>query len=188
MAGVEEPQGDRASGYVEEAIMRNGDDDSLEHGDTRAKSTRDAGGRWLKGHCPNPRGRPRKKFLSDHDRGDLRLFGKVVIDVAANGRVERMDRRTALLFKMYESAMKGRVSMQRFLYNEFALNDERLAKLRNRYESLMIEWVIKNPNFDGLDGDNIPIEVQLEITSLESVLSHYYPGQYPEPPPLKNRR
>ena len=168
--------------------MRNGDDDFLGHGDTLAKPTRDAGGRWLKGHCPNPRGRPRKKFLSDHDRGDLRLFGKVVIDVAANGRVERMDRRTALLFKMYESAMKGRVSMQRFLYNEFARIDERLAKLRNRYESLMIEWVIKNPDCDGLDGDSIPFEVQLEIVGLESALSYYFPGQYPDEPPVKKPR
>ena len=167
--------------------MRNDDDDCVEHGDTLAKPTRDPRGRWRKGHCPNPRGRPRKKFQSDHDRGDIRHFGKTVIDVAANGQVERMDRRTALLFKMYESAMKGRVSMQRFLYNEFARNDERLAKLRNHYESLMIEWVIKNPRFDGPDGENIPFEVQLEIAALESVLSHYFPGQYPEPP-LKTRR
>jgi hypothetical protein len=43
----------------------------------------------------------------------------------------------------------------------------------------MIKWVINNPDFDGLDGDNIPIEVQLEIASLEAVLNHYFPGQYP---------
>ncbi len=108
--------------------MRNDDDDRVEqNGDTPAKPSRDARGRWLKGHCPNPKGRPRKKIQADYDPGDIRHFGYTVIDVAVNGQIETMDRRTALLHKMYESAMKGRVSMQRFLYNEFARNDEWLA-------------------------------------------------------------
>jgi hypothetical protein len=40
----------------------------------------------------------------------------------------------------------------------------------------MIVWVIENPDFDGLDGENIPFEVQFEIASLESLLNHYFPG------------
>ena len=39
--------------------------------------------------------------------------------------------------------------------------------------------VIKNEDFDGLDGENIPFDIQLEIAGLESLLSHYFPGQYP---------
>lgn len=159
--------------------MRNDGDDPVEQGNTPAKPTRDARGRWLKDHCPNPKGRPRKKVQADYYQGDIRHFGNTVIDVAANGGVETMDRRMALLHKMYESAMKGRVSMQRFLYKEFERNDQRLADLRIHYERLMIEWVIKNPNFDGLDGENIPFEVQLEILGLQSLLNHYFPGQYP---------
>ena len=70
--------------------------------------------------------------------------------------------------------------MQRFLYAEFERYDKRLAAARLRYEQLMTRWVIENDEFDGLDGDNIPFEVQLEILSLESLLSYYYPGQYPD--------
>ena len=90
-----------------------------------------------------------------------------------------MDRRAALLHKMFEDAMRGKVSMQRMLYAEFERNDELLAAARLRYQQLMTEWVIKNEDFDGLDGENIPFDIQLEIASLESWLSHYLPGQYP---------
>ena len=160
--------------------MRNDDDNRVEqNGDTPAKPSRDAGGRWLKGHCPNPKGRPRKKIQADYDPGDIRHFGYTVIDVAVNGQIETMDRRTALLHKMFESAMKDKVTMQRFLYAEFERNDERLAAARLRYEQLMTRWVIENDEFDGLDGDNIPFEVQLEIIGLESILSHYFPSEYP---------
>lgn len=159
--------------------MRDDDDDPVKRGETRAKPTRDTRGRWLKGHCPNPKGRPRKKVQADYDPGDIRHFGNTVIDVAANGQIETMDRRTALLHKMYESAMKGRVSMQRLLYNEFERNDERLAAARLRYQQLMTKWVIENDDFDSLDGENIPFDVQLEIAGLESLLSHYFPGQFP---------
>ena len=114
-------------------MMRDDDDDQVDqNGDNRAKPTRDDRGRWLKGYCPNPTGRPRKKVRADYYQGDIRHFGNTVIDVAANGRVEMMDRRTALLLKMFETAMKGRVSMQRFLYHEFARNDEQLAGARHR--------------------------------------------------------
>ena len=39
------------------------------------KPTRDADGRWLPGHCPNPAGRPRKKY-GLFDASDLRYFGR----------------------------------------------------------------------------------------------------------------
>lgn len=163
--------------------MRDDDDDQVDqNGDSPAKPTRDARGRWLKGHCPNPRGRPRKKVQADYHQGDIRHFGNTLIDVAANGRVETMDRRTALNHKMFESAMKGRVSMQRFLYKEFERNDERLVAARLRHEQLLTEWVIKNPDFDGLDGESIPFEVQVEILGLESLLNHYFPNEYRKPP------
>ena len=162
--------------------MCNDDDDpTKQQGDSPAKSTRDARGRWRKGHCPNPKGRPRKKVQADYDPRDIRHFSNTMIDVAANGRIETMDRRTALLHKMYESAMKGRVSMQRFLYAEFERNDVRLAGAQLRYEQLMTRWVVENDDFDGLDGENIPFDVRLEILSLQSILNHYFPGEYPNP-------
>ena len=110
--------------------------------------TRDARGRWLKGHCPNPKGRPRKSAQSDYDPGDLRDFGSTLIEVNVSGQRTLMDRRAALLRKMFEDAMKGKVSVQRFLYREFERNDERLAAAQFRYEELMTEWVIENPDFN----------------------------------------
>ena len=155
--------------------MNNDNDDSLDPGN---KPTRDARGRWLSGYCPNLKGRGGKKKRNDHDPGDIHVFANTLVDVAINGKVQTMKRETALLYKIYEGAMKGKVSNQRFLYSKFKENDKRLATLRARYERLMITWVIENPNFDGLDGDNIPFEVQAEIEALEALLSYYFPTQY----------
>ncbi len=137
------------------------------------------GHQFKQGQSGNRKGRPPKKFRANYDQSDIQNFGNTVVEVGANGRVETMNRRTALLFKMFESAMKGSVSMQRFLYQEFTRNAKLLAETRLRYEQLMIKWVIENQDFDGLDGKNIPFEVQIEIAGLESVLNHYYPTQYP---------
>ncbi len=162
--------------------MRSDDDDDVKHNDaSQAKPTRNARGHWLKGHCPNPKGRPRKKVDPTYDPGDIEHFGNTVIDVATNGRVERMDRRTALLHKVYEGAMKGGISQQRLMYAEFERNDLQLTKARHRYQQLMTKWVIENDNFDGLDGDNIPVAIQMEILGLEALLHHYFPSQYPDP-------
>ena len=150
-----------------------GDDPQQGRGDTD-KPTRDARGRWLPDHCPNPKGRPKKKPKKIIHESDLQVFAYTLVDVVANGQKEKMVRRTALLNKMFESAMKGSVSQQRFLYREFERNAERLAALRVRYERLMLDWYINNT--DRLD---MPFEVELEIEGLRSLLNHYFPGQYP---------
>ena len=152
------------------------DDQGQFRGDN-GKSTRDSNGRWLAGYCPNPKGRPKKKpkvFLSEFD---LRTFGNMQIDIVANGQEVTMDRRTALLNKIFESAMKGKVSSQRFLHKEFEKNDERLAVVRIRYDQLIMDWMIgsaevRKPGFD------VPLEVELEIEGLRTLLNHYYPGSY----------
>ncbi len=151
------------------------------------RPVRDANGRWVKGHCPNPKGRPRKTVRSDFDLGDLEHFGNTLIDVMAGGEKTTMVRSAALLHKMYESAMKGKVSMQRFLYAEFERTDVRLAGARLRLAQLMTKWVIENDDCDCLDGENIPFEVQLEILGLQSLLNHYFPDQYPNPRPTDRR-
>ena len=144
-----------------------------------ANRTRDDRGRWLPGHCPNPKGRPRKKSKQHADQSDLRIFAHTLVDFVVNGQTETMDRRTALLNKMFESAMKGRVSMQRFLYQEFEKNAEQLAQVRNHYDSLLFEWIIDPPDGDK-PGFKIPAEVEVEITELRALLNHYFPGQYPD--------
>jgi len=92
-----------------------GDDQRKDRGNSDIP-TRDANGRWLPGHCPNRKGRPKKNKTPKvlYDQADIRIFGNTLVDIFANGQKETMDRRTALINKMFESAMKGRVSMQRF--------------------------------------------------------------------------
>ncbi len=153
-----------------------GNDQRKSRGDTD-KPTRDARGRWLPGYCPNSKGRPKKKPKVFLDQSDIRIFGNTLVDVVANGQKETMDRRTALLNKMYESAMKGKVSMQRFLYREFERNAERLAAARVRYDQMIIDWLINNPV--GKRHVDIPFEVELEMQSLRALLNHYYPSAYP---------
>ena len=91
------------------------------------RPTRDARGRWMKGHCPNPKGRPKKKAQPYYDPGDVRLFSRAEISVVAGGQTQIMERRAALLHKLYEDAMKGKVTAQRLLLNEFEKWDKRLA-------------------------------------------------------------
>jgi len=153
---------------------QDGDDPQQGRGDTD-KPNRDARGRWLPDHCPNPKGRPTKKPKKIIHESDLQVFAYTVVDVAANGQKERMVRRTALLNKMFEGAMKGRVSMQRFLYKEFEKNDKLLAAHRVRYDQLIFDWYLDNPDLHSRD---MPFEVEMEIDSLRSLLNHYYPGQY----------
>ncbi len=155
-----------------------GDDQRQGRGDID-KPTRDARGRWRPGYCPNLKGRPKKKKPKMmYSEADIRIFGHTMIDFMVNGQKETMDRRTALNNKMFESAMKGNASMQRFFYKELERNAERLAAARVRYDRLVIEWIVDNPEF-GKPDYNIPFEVEVEIASLRSILNFYFPDQYP---------
>ena len=153
------------------------DDPQQGRGDTD-QPTRDARGRWRPGYCPNLKGRPKKKPKVSYEQADIRIFGHTMIDFVVNGQKETMDRRTALNNKIFESAMKGKVSMQRFLYKEFERNAERLAAARVRYDRLLIDWIVNNPDFGKPDYD-IPFEVEVEIASLRALLNYYFPGDYP---------
>ncbi len=154
-----------------------GDDPLQDRGDGD-KPTRDARGRWLPGNCPNPKGRPKKKPKVLPDQSDIRIFGHTMVDVLTSGQRETMDRRTALLNKMFESAMKGKVSQQRFLYKEFERNDERLAAARVHYERLMFDRIINDP-VPGKPRVEVPLEVEMDIMKLSGLLNHYFPGLYP---------
>ena len=156
-----------------------GDDQRQDRGNSD-KPTRDANGRWLPGHCPNRKGRPKKKNKPKvlYDQSDIRIFGNTLVDIVANGQKETMDRRTALINKMFETAMKGRVSMQRFLYQEFEKNAKQLAAARAHYDRLMFDWVIDNPDFRKPDFE-VPFEVELEMASLRALLNFYFPNDYP---------
>ncbi len=155
------------------------DDDDPQPGSGDAdKPTRDASGRWRPGYCPNPKGRPRKKPKTIIHEADIQNFGNTLVDVVSNEQKVSMVRRSALLNKIFESAMKGRVSQQRFLYKEFERNDERIAATRVHYERLMFDWYVNNPA-PGKPRVDMPLEVELEIMQLRGLLNHCYPGQYP---------
>ncbi len=112
------------------------------------------------------------------DQSDIHVFRNTVIGVLTSGQKEMMDRRTALLNKMLESAMTGKLSMQRFLYKELRKNDELLAATINHYERLMMDWYVNNPA-PGKPRVDIPLEVEMEIMQLRGILNHYFPGAYP---------
>jgi Family of unknown function (DUF5681) len=67
---------------------------------------RDLSGRWCKGHCPNPKGRPRKKAeVSD---ADMNVFKNTVQEITINGVRRQLTRHGVLLHSMYEQAVKGK--------------------------------------------------------------------------------
>ncbi len=156
------------------------DDDDRKPGRSESdKPTRDARGRWRPGHCPNLKGRPKKKPKTILDESDIQIFSNTLVDVVSNGQKVSMVRRSALLNKMFERAMKGSVTQQRFLYREFERNNERLAAARAHYDRLLFNWILNNPDFKKPDFD-IPLEVEVEMESLRVMLNYYFPGQYPD--------
>ncbi len=156
------------------------DDDDPQPGSGDAdKLTRDASGRWRPGYCPNPKGRPRKKPKTIIHESDMQVFSYTLVDVVSNGQKVEMVRRSALLNKIFERAMKGSVTQQRFLYHEFKRIDERMAVARVQYDRLLFDWIINNPA-PGRPRVEIPLEVEVEMDTLRSLLNHYFPGQYPD--------
>ena len=70
---------------------------------------RDGRGRWKKGFCPNPRGRPRKRpEISD---ADVHYFMNSGITAKINGEERLMSRAELLIHSMFEQAVKGKNAM-----------------------------------------------------------------------------
>lgn len=148
-------------------------------------NTRDERGRWRKGHCPNPKGRPRKKRASNYDPSDFRHFTNTQIELVVNGEVQQMGRKEALFHKMFESAMKGRVSMQRHLMQRIESNEAELSELRQQYHAFVYERILDNPHFEGLDV-SLSNQERYYLITMAATLNHYHPGQFDEflPKPL----
>lgn len=155
--------------------MRNRDDDPTNRPENRQGTpTRDERGRWLKGHCPNRKGRPKKKRLPKFDQTDLRWFANTLIEIRKDGRPAFMTRKEILYQKIFESATKdGKVSMQKFLYEKFEENDRRLAEISVWYQDLLYRWILKNPDWHK-PGYELPEEVANDIAAARDLLDHYY--------------
>lgn len=108
--------------------------------------SRDKRGRWKKGFCPNPNGRPRKEpEISDSDVG---WFKQRVVEVMINGEKRQLTRHELLLHSMFEQAIKGKsVNLARKLFDRFedvdmtwaqardTLREDREAFLKDYHES-----------------------------------------------------
>lgn len=77
---------------------------------------RDNKGRWVN-VSGNPSGRPRK--VPDLDMADILNFSMKTINIKIGGEEQIVTHHEALVHALYQSAMKGRISAQRYLLEKF---------------------------------------------------------------------
>ncbi len=143
------------------------------------KPARDAHGRWLAGHCPNPRGRPRKPQHTNIEGADIWLFAREKIQIRAGGEMKEMPRFEALLHRLYEDAMKGKPTAQRRFLEMLKEREKDIAEFRHRYEDLVTKWIRRNPKFGTSGPASIPESVRVEIAVFETLLNRFMPDAYP---------
>lgn len=133
---------------------------------------RDSHGRWKKGFCPNPKGRPRKQpDISDADVG---WFKQRVVDVTINGEKRQLTRHELLLHSMFEQAIKGKsVSIARKLFDRFEEVDMTWAQagdlLKSKRERFLEDYYERG-KFDEKEAN--------EILGLNEMLTY---GRRPKP-------
>ncbi len=77
---------------------------------------RDAKGRWVN-ISGNPNGRPPR--VPDLDMADVYNFSQYPTEITISGEKQLMTRHETVIFKLYESAMKGRITSIRILLEKF---------------------------------------------------------------------
>ena len=118
--------------------------DHSERGDGR-----DAKGRWTKNTSGNPRGRPRN--IPDLDMADVYNFSHCPTEITIGGEKQLMTRHEIVLFKLFESAGKGRITAQKYLLEKFEEAD-----LSKEYVRLSLEkWAERMDE----EPDSVPLEV-----------------------------
>lgn len=145
----------------------------MSNDDGENERNRDARGRWMPGHCPNPKGRPKKKATEKYgDLSDIKLFGEKIVAIKAKGKNERIDRRGALVLKMFETAMNGNSHMQRFLFEQFKEKDEEIAEAIERGFEIVREWAAGEFDTDGSESE-LPGDIEFEMRGIQLVLRRY---------------
>lgn len=94
--------------------------------DDKNNTGRDRNGRWTKGHCGNPKGRPRKE--TPISQSDVYHFKQTEIEANIGGTPTAITRHALLLHKMFEQALKGSVLAQRKLFDRFEQSDDTIAE------------------------------------------------------------
>lgn len=103
---------------------------------------RDEKGRWVN-RSGNPNGRPCK--IPDYDMADFVNFGEKTIKLIINGEETVLTQHEAVLQAMFQSAMKGRITAQRYLLEHMAEAILSVAFVQARYAEYS-EALATNPN------------------------------------------
>ena len=109
---------------------------------------RDAKGRWTKDTSGNLHGRPRN--VPDLDMADVYNFSQFPTEIVIGGEKQLMTRQEVVLLKLFESAMKGHITAQKYLIEKFEQ-----AHMSKEYLQLWLEkWA------DRIDEDprSVPTE------------------------------
>ncbi len=110
---------------------------------------RDRRGRWVKGHCPNPTGRPRK--MPQISEADVGFFKQTMVEATINGEKRYVSRHELLLHAMYEQALKGKISLARKLFDRFESVDTLWAEahlIKKRIGEKLLEQYNRTGDFD----------------------------------------
>jgi outer membrane usher protein FimD/PapC len=137
------------------------------------ESTRDHRGRFIRGVSGNPAGRPRTP-ASRVAEDDLFLAGQTLVDITLNGKKTRRTKREVLVSKMLQIAASGDGPMLRHLDRKFDEIDKIRAEARATLQSLELKYFREG-------ADEMPLEVELLITSLRSYLSCEWLRPYAKP-------
>lgn len=130
-------------------------DDRSDRGDGR-----DAKGRWTKDTSGNPNGRPPN--VPDLDMSDAFNFSRFPTEIAIGGEKQLLTRYEIVWFKMFESALKGRITAQKYLIEKF----EQAQYSRDEVRFMLEKWAERYAD----EGGPISSEVMHLIRAAEGSL------------------
>ena len=119
---------------------------------------RDAKGRWTKDTSGNLKGRPTS--VPDLDMADLINFSRFPTEITISGEKQLMTRHEIVWFKVFESALKGRITAQKYLIEKI----EQAQMSREYLEFYLDKWA------DRLSDDpaSVPREV---VFMMETIMA-----------------
>ena len=100
------------------------------------------------------------------------------VEISINGKFVTMTREEALQEKIYEGAMKGKVSNQKFFYEQLQQRRKDMAELMAEYDRLVTEWLIENPRWPKDGAAAIPVAIRQHLVGLETLLNRMYPDTF----------
>lgn len=118
---------------------------------------RDNLGRWIN-RSGNPSGRPRK--IPDLDMADICNFSTKLITIKIGGEEQTVTHHEALVHALFQTAMKGRITAQRYLLDKFEEAEMSEGYVRMRYHEYA-EALINDP-------DSVPENVKRLMPIIEA--------------------